>query len=89
MQTSPHPGEELQTTHSFILAAALHPKDTETTPDESSQQKKKKPSLFPAIIESNAEEEEKEAKLQNIKNNGIWQKAWSWPLSEGDGLISE
>lgn len=50
---------------------------------------KKKPSLFPPIIESNAEEEEKEAKLQNIKNNGIWQKAWSWPLSEGDGLISE
>lgn len=68
-------------------AATLHPKDTETTLDESSRQKKKT-SLFPPIIESSAEEEE-EAKLQNIKNNGIWQNAWSWPLSEGDGLISE
>lgn len=86
MQTSPHPGEELQTTHSFILPLPFTPKTQRRRLTRAPS--RKKPSLFPPIIESNAEEE-KEAKLQNIKNNGIWQNAWSWPLSEGDGLISE
>lgn len=71
MQRSPYPGEELQTTHSFILPLPFTPS---TRRRRLRAPSRRNPSLFPPIIESNAEEE---AKLQNIKNNGIWQNASS------------
>lgn len=73
VRRSVSPGDQLQTKHSAHSAVPLHPTDKRRMLDKRSQQKT---SLFPPIIESNAEWGE-EAKLHNIIYTGIWRSALS------------
>lgn len=85
VRRSVSPGDQLQTKHSAHSAAPLHPTDKRRMLDKRSQQKT---SLFPPIIESNAEWGGRRQSFIILYTHWHLAKRIEQPLSERDGLIS-